>query len=549
MITPTLKVRAATALAALALATGSVVATASAAVRPDDKPEKKSPKRRELDDVYKRWLKEDVVYIISPEERQAFEKLATDEEREQFMEAFWLRRDPDPDTPDNPTRDEHYRRIAYANEHFASGKAGWRTDRGRMYIAWGKPDEIESYPTGQQYDRPLWQGGGSTTTYAYEVWWYRHLDGVGDDIEIEFVDPSGSGEYRIAQSPDEKDALLYVGNAGSTLFEQLGLANRTDRAAYGGGSTANRYYNPPANKTQFAILETQSKLFGGPGNNFKAGASDLVAADPKIEENALPFSVRTDFYRVSEHDVATALTVQLDHKDLAFQNSGGVYSATVNISAKLKQLSGKTAGTFQDVISTPRYGDENIAVGQQQKSAYQKNVLLPPGRYRIDVVARDVSSGKTGILTRSFVVPRYEESKLATSSVVLAQRIEEAGNRVNQPQFIIGKFKVVPNVSNTYRVGTPIQVFMQVYDAAMDQTTLRPTVDVEYVLMKDGKEVKRIARTDADKLFDLSGTQLAYGMSIPTDALAPGDYTLQVRVTDRVAGKTLTPDTDLTIVQ
>jgi len=229
-----------------------------------------------------------------------------------------------------------------------------------MYIAWGKPDEIESYPTGQVYDRPQWQGGGSTTTYAYEVWWYRHLDSVGDDIEIEFVDPSGSGEYRMADSPYEKDALLYVGNAGATEWEQLGLANRTDRPAYGG--SGGRYYNPPANKTQFALLEQSALLFKGPGDNVKFDNGGVSFDDPRVEENALPFAVRTDFYRVSESDVATALTIQIDHKDLAFENSGGVYMATVNVSSRLKQLSGKTAGSFEDRIVGPVKTTRSVAV-------------------------------------------------------------------------------------------------------------------------------------------------------------------------------------------
>ena len=442
-------------------------------------------------------------------------------------------------------REEHYRRIAYANEHFTSGIPGWRTDRGRMYIAWGKPDETESYPTGQVYDRPQWQGGGSTTTYAYEVWWYRHLDGVGDDIEIEFVDPSGSGEYRMANNPYEKDALTYVGNAGATDWENLGLANRADRPVYGG--TGGRYYNPPANKTQFALIEQRALLFKGPGGNQKFDDLKLTALDPQVEANALPFSVRTDFYRVSDKDVATALTMQIDHSDLAFQNSGGVYSATVNVQGRLTQISGKNAGYFQEVISTPRYSDENIAVGEQQKSVFQKNVLLAPGRYKVDFIARDVTSGKTGIVTQSFVVPRYTESKLSTSSVVLATKIEEGGPRSTTPQFVIGKFKVVPNVSNTYRVGQPINVFLQVYDAEMDQTTLKPALDIEYVLLLDGKEVRHVTWTDADKLTDLSGAQLALGEVIPTDGLAAGTYTLQVRVTDRVAQKSLQPQTEVTL--
>ena len=370
---------------------------------------------------------------------------------------------------------------------------------------------------------------------------------VAADMKRVIAGQPGSGEYRIAYSPYEKDALLYVGNAGATEWEQLGLANRTDRPAYGG--TGGRYYNPPANKTQFAILERISALNKGPGGNVNFDSLGLSVDDPRIEENALPFAVRADFYRVSDKDVATALTLQIDHKDLAFQNSGGIYSATVNVQAKLRQISGRTAGTFQEVITTPRYGEDNFAVGQQQKSAFQKNILLPPGRYRVDVVARDTTSGRTGLITQSFVVPRYTESKLSTSSVVLATKIEEAGNRVLQPQFIIGKFKVLPNVSNSYKVGQPLLVFLQVYDAQMDQTSLRPTVDVEYVLLKDGKEIKRVARTEADKLYDLNGTQLALGQSIATDDLAPGSYTLRVRVTDRVAQKTLEPEAEVLITQ
>jgi GWxTD domain-containing protein len=542
MLKPVGQLRAVALAAALAVAAGSAV-PALAATGADDKPQKKQ--KKELDDVFKRWLKEDVAYIISPEERKAFEKLQTDEEREQFIEAFWRRRDPDPDTPDNPTREEHYRRIAYANQHFASGVPGWKTDRGRVYIAWGKPDSVESNPTGTQYNRPYWQGGGSTTTYAFETWWYRHLDGVGEGVEIEFVDPSGTGEYRIARSPDEKDALLYVGNAGPTEWESLGLAGRNQRPAYSTGY----YPNAPSNQTQFARLETIAALDRGPGANMRFPSMTVAFDDPKIESNPLPFALRTDFYRISERDVATAITLQLDNKDLAFENKGGIYAATVNVEAIVTQLSGQRSGRFQEVIATPSYGEENFAVGQQQKSAFQKMLSLTPGHYKIDVIARDVTSGKTGIIRQSFVVPKYEESKLSTSSVVLASKLEANDNRGTSPQFVVGKFKVIPNASNVFKPDQPVNVFLQIYDAQMDQTTLKPAVDLEYVILKDGKEVTRFAGDTSGPLTDLSGQQMAIGRVIPVDTLAPGNYTLQVRVTDRVAQKTLTPEVDFTITQ
>ena len=178
---------------------------------------KKSKQGGDLADHYKKWMDEDVTYIISDDEKATFKALSNEEERENFVEQFWARRNPDPRSGDNAFKEEHYRRIAYANENYTSGMAGWRTDRGRIYIMFGRPDQLESHPTGGAYDRPYNEGGGQTSTYPFEKWWYRHIEGVGDDIEIEFVDKSMSGEYRMAMLPEEKDALINVPNVGLTL--------------------------------------------------------------------------------------------------------------------------------------------------------------------------------------------------------------------------------------------------------------------------------------------------------------------------------------------
>jgi GWxTD domain-containing protein len=138
---------------------------------------------------YMKWLNEDVVYIISDEERAAYQNLTADPEREKFIEQFWLRRNPRPGTVVNDFKEEHYRRIAYTNQKFqtASGRPGWQTDRGHMYINYGPPDEKEGHPTGAP------QRG-----YPYEIWMYRHLDGIGDNVTVTFVDPTGTGDYRVA---------------------------------------------------------------------------------------------------------------------------------------------------------------------------------------------------------------------------------------------------------------------------------------------------------------------------------------------------------------
>ena len=191
--------------------------------RSNDKQRYKAQKalRQELKGTYKTWLNEEVPYIISDDERKAFMTLSNDEERESFIENFWLRRNPNPDSPENEFREEHYRRIAYANEHFAAGKPGWKTDRGHIYIAYGAADSIDSHPSGGMYERPMEEGGGETSTFPFEVWHYRYLEGIGENIDIEFVDTCQCGDYHFTIDRSEKDALLHVPGAGLTQYEEM----------------------------------------------------------------------------------------------------------------------------------------------------------------------------------------------------------------------------------------------------------------------------------------------------------------------------------------
>jgi GWxTD domain-containing protein len=159
------------------------------------------------DTPYKKWLTQDVAYIILDAERNAFKSLQSDAEREHFIEQFWLRRDPTPGTPENEMKEEHYRRIQYANDHFADAKmAGWKTDRGRIYITYGPPDEKETHPS-----------GNATSAVPFEQWLYHFIEGVGTNVVIEFIDPEKTGEYRMTTDPSEKDAYATAPKAGATV--------------------------------------------------------------------------------------------------------------------------------------------------------------------------------------------------------------------------------------------------------------------------------------------------------------------------------------------
>src|SRR5713101_7765517 len=288
---------------------------------------KKSDRKlfKELATPYKKWLDEDVKYIITDEERKAFLQLATNEEREQFIEQFWLRRDPTPDTVENEFKEEHYRRIAYANERFASGIPGWKTDRGRIYIIWGPADEIESHPSGGSYDRPPEEGGGSTSTYPFEKWRYRYLEGIGNDVILEFVDPSGSGEYRLTMDPSEKDALLHVPGAGLSQLEAMGMASKTDRFSRTDGTNLPRSLGgEPASMNEFTRLEQYSKAFRPPQVKYK-DLEALVTA--RIVRDQVHFAYRTDFLKVTNDTVLVPVTVQIPNNQLSFDSKDGVHSA------------------------------------------------------------------------------------------------------------------------------------------------------------------------------------------------------------------------------
>lgn len=515
-----------------------------------DKDKEQKAREERVKSVYKRWVDEDVRWIITDEERKTFNSLKTDDEREQFIEQFWLRRDPDPDTDSNEYREEYYQRIAYANEHFTSGIPGWKTDRGRIYIMFGPPHQKESHPSGGSYNRPVWEGGGSTSTYPFEIWWYRYIEGVGSDIEIEFVDPTGSGEYRIARNPNEKDALLYTPNAGLTLAEELGLSSKADRIASGmfgpsaGGGGGGQLFGTRAKDQPFERLDLLARLQRPPKVKFNDLAALASESDlPKASFDVLSAGLNINMLRVTDAAVLTSFTVQLENQDLVYKESGGLPQAAVNIYAKITNVAGRRAGQFEDVV-TSSYTPEALTLGMQQRSAYQKNVVLPPGIYKIDLVVRDVNSGKTGVIKQGFVVPTYEEGKLSTSTMILASRIEPLAGRLPSGQFVLGSLKVIPNATGEFKQDQSLGIYMQVYNVAIDQATLRPSTEIEYVITQRDKEVMRIKEDGKNSLSTINTQQITLARTIPLKDFAPGHYDVQVIVKDNVAGQTVTTDKD-----
>jgi len=503
---------------------------------------------KELDAQYKQWLNEDVVYIIAPEERTAFLQLNTSEEREQFIEQFWLHRSGNPDLPENDFKEEHYRRIAYANEHFASGTPGWRTDRGRTYIIWGPADEVDSHPTGGTYDRPMEEGGGSTSTYPWETWRYRYLEGLGNNIILEFVDPSGSGEYHLTMDPSEKDALLHVPGAGLSMMESMGLASKADRFTRSDGTNLpTTMGGQPASMNEFTRLEQYAKIQQAPPVKFK----DLEAlVTSRIVRDQVHFAWRTDYLKVTNDTVLVPVTIQVPNSQLSFQNKDGVHTATMNIFGRISTLTGRVVQTFEEPV-TRDFPDSLFQQSVKLQSIYQKAVPLRPGLYRLDLVIKDVQSGNVGVVNTRLQVPRYQDEKLEASSLILADQIERVpAKQIGAGQFVIGSSKVRPRLDGDFTPQDKLGIYMQVYNLKPDEQTHKSNATFLYTVKKAGDRadqpaIMQFKETSVD--MKQTGDQITIERLLPLATLAPGKYTLEVSATDALANQTISRSAEFTV--
>ncbi len=500
---------------------------------------------RELAGPWKKWMNEDVVYIITDEEKQAFKRLKTDEERQQFVEQFWLRRDPTPDTEENEYKEEHYRRIAYSNDHYASGIPGWKTDRGMIYVKYGPPDEIDSHPSGGSYERPIEEGGGETSTYPFEDWRYRYIDGVGTNVQIEFVDQTMSGEYHISLDPEEKDALLYVPGAGLTMSEQMGTSSKTDRFTRSDGTHLGTGGQPlPESMNEFSRLEQYAKLQRAPAIKFK----DLEAAvNSTIRYNSLPMQVRADYIRVTDSTVLTNLTLLFKNNDLNYSTKDKVAKATINLYGRITSLTRRPVNWFEDTV-TAEVPAEMLQQAMSGSQIWSKTIPLAPGTYRLNVVAKDVVGNTINNFEMAISVPHYDEDQLGSSSVILADQLERVPTKsIGAGPFVIRSSKVRPRVGDSFKQAETMGIYTELYNFGMDEKTKKPDGTVEYDVVDVNNKTVMSQTENVQGIQNASAFLVTVEKKLPLKTLAPGKYTLRLKVTDKLKNQSITPSAPFTV--
>jgi GWxTD domain-containing protein len=500
--------------------------------------------RQELKGTYKTWLNQEVTYIISDDERKAFMTLSNDEERDSFIEAFWQRRNPNPDSPENEFREEHYRRIQYANDHYAAGKPGWKTDRGHVYISFGKPDDIESHPSGGTYLRPQDEGGGTTSTFPFEVWHYRYIEGIGENVNLEFVDTCQCGDYHFTIDRSEKDALLMVPGAGLTQWEEMNHKDKTDRFK---GSGIERLGAGPMGdgnqSKEFDRIELQAKIFAPPPIKFK-DLNAFVSEHKLLTGPVFPFDVRTDFVKVTESMDMVPITLQIKNRDITFQTKDGVSRGLVNILIKVTTITGKTVQTQEDTVEINQPA-ELLDQARERKSVYWKALPLVPGLYRLDIAIKDVNNpDHIGIYGRGIDVPSYHDEKLGASSLILADEMHPVSSRqIGSGNFIIGGDFVRPRVAAN--PATPVSFnrtqnqnlnfWLQFYNLGIDEATKSNSATVTYEIADASNGTVILQKQLDSKDLGSHSDELTVERTLPIAGLQPGKYKVTVKINDAIS--------------
>ncbi len=485
-------------------------------------------KKAETRDYYRKWLEQDVVYIITAEERAVFLALTVDEERDRFIEQFWERRDTDPRTPENEFREEHYRRVQYANDNYAAGIPGWKTDRGWVYIVRGKPDEIESHPAGGSYQRKAHEGGGWTSVYPFEVWHYRYIEGVGEDIELEFVNDAGGNLYRLTMDPQAKDEFLHVPGMGFTDSELRNGEKSFDRVhriredglARNQGIEFERAKDMPFEKSELLM-----KISTPPPIRFTDLREKVTS---RVIYNTLPFQASYDFIRLDSHDFIVPITLSFDPDKISFLLLEGLRHSRLQVYGLVTSVANQRVFEFDDEVVIDYPANQPMA-----EHTYQRKLPLRPGRFKVELLVKDTVSNNLGSIAFGIEIPAGDPDGLATSSIMLAHGLEATKPDPALP-YVFGPYKLTPQVDRTFSRADDLAFYLEAYNFQFDQMSQKPVLEIKYGFAEPGK-LPASYRPIINGV-TLAGDRVSVARIVQLNTLSTGKHDLVLSITDLLSG-------------
>ncbi|MGC2604189.1 MAG: GWxTD domain-containing protein, partial [Silvibacterium sp.] len=397
------------------------------------------------------------------------------------------------------------------------------------------------------------EGGGQTSTYPFETWHYRYLEGVGQNIDIEFVDTCMCGDYHMTIDRGEKDALQHVPGAGETMYEEMGMAKRSERSQGGLETLGSGPYGQQQQAKEFDRLELYAKLQAPPPIKFK-DLESFVSNHKLLTGPVFPFDVRTDFVKVTDDTILVPITIQIKNRDVTFNTKDGVSKGVVNIFGRVSTITDHVVQTFEDTVEVEQ-PSELLPKTLDNSDLYWKALPLRPGRYRLDVAVKDVNNpDHVGVYAQAINVPRYDDDQLSASSLILADKMERVPSKqIGTGSFIIGNTYIRPRVS--VNAATPaafhrnqsLSFWMQVYNLGIDQKSKQNAAKITYEIIDTASNKMLLDTSEDSKKLGANLDQLTVEKSLPLASLLPGKYLVKVMVDDSISKQDIAQSAPFTV--
>lgn len=456
---------------------------------------RETPQREPLSAAYRQWLDEVVPYIITPAEKEVFLQLRTEKGRGEFIESFWRKRDPNPATPDNEAKLEYYRRIAQANKLFStSGIAGWRTDRGRIYILLGPPKEV-------QRDFGSQASGLSAFTGPKETWQYWDLPNpkLPYNMEFVFVDRFGTGSYVLDQS------------------------FRTDRGR-------NAPLDAASVTFRFDAMENLSEALKNPFENL-GNLKGVITAE--VDYDLVPFRWEEFAFKGAPKKDFLAMLIEVPYASMPVKKGEGADLISLNLTVNVSDALGRIVfGTSRDVNFRRTAAD--AANTDDRNLDLQASLFLEPGTYTFHLRVLDNYSGRMGTSHREVVVPDFDSGGLALSDLILSAQPIDATRPAGEksPGSSLSSLSLGGAFSDL-RSSDDLNLYFEAYGLSLDPATGMHRFAAEYALMRKGETLARIPAAQATPAPD---RDCRLRNSFRLKDIKPGDYVLRAKITDAVSG-------------
>jgi GWxTD domain-containing protein len=465
---------------------------------------------------FKKWLNEEVVYIIAPMEKEVFLKLRTDRERELFIEAFWKHRDPTPGTPQNEFKTEHYRRLNYVNHFLGRGtpKPGWKTDQGRMYIILGEPNDIERFE-------------GKSTTYPVEIWFYQGKTELGlpPGFNLVFFRKGGIGEFKLYSPLQDGPQALMTAYYGDTVdyleaYRQLSqLEPQLARVSLSliPGEQSGQYMRPSLS-SDLLIQKVETVPVRQVKERY---AQKFLEYKDKVEvEYSANYMTSDSLVRVIRDPSGIYFVhYAIEPERLSVNQYKNKYTTNLKLNGTVSDSEGQNIYQFEKEF--PLEFDEEQMIGASHRPlSIQDMFPLIPGNYKLSVLVKNEVSKEFTSLERDLLIPQ-DQTYLQMSSLILGFKMEEqeGGQRRLKP-FQMGRYRIDFQANRVFLAQDDLVVAFQIFGL---NRQLKEKTELKFTFIKNNE----IFRSFSKKTSEYKELQ-NFVEIFPLKEFLPAHYRLQV---------------------